>query len=40
MTTIQIKGYEIALPYIRDSYDRRAVQYRNNIIETLRKIYL
>ncbi len=40
MATINIKGYEITLPLIRDSYDRRAVQYRNSIIETLGKIGL
>ena len=40
MVTIKIKGYEITLPIIRDSYDRRAQQFRNNIIETLRKIGL
>ncbi len=40
MATIQIKGYEITPVSIRDSYDRRAVQYKNNIIETLRKIGL
>src|SRR3989338_7393290 len=38
MTTIKIKGHDIMLPAIRDSYHRRAVQYRNKIIETLRKI--
>src|SRR3989344_5618430 len=40
MATIKIKGYDITLPAIRDSYDRRAVQYRNNIIETLKKMGL
>ncbi|MBS3165977.1 J domain-containing protein [Candidatus Woesearchaeota archaeon] len=38
MVTINIKGYDITPLTIRDSYDRRAVQYRNNIIETLKKI--
>lgn len=33
-----IKGYEITPLPIRGSYDRRAVQYRNSIIETLKKI--
>lgn len=40
MATIIIKGHEITLPTIRDSYDRRAVQYGNSIIEVLRKIGL
>lgn len=38
--TIQIKGFEITPLTIRDSYDRRAVQYKNNIIETFKKIGL
>lgn len=38
MATIRIKGYDIAPITIRDSYDRRAVQYENNIIGVLRKI--
>ncbi len=40
MATIIVKGFKISVPPIRDSYDRRAVQYRNNIIEILRKIGL
>jgi len=40
MATITIKGHEIKPILIRDSYDRRAVQYKNNIIEVLRKIGL
>lgn len=40
MVTIQVKGFDINVPPIRDSYDRRAVQYRNSIIETLRKLNL
>lgn len=40
MVTITIKGHEITPLTIRDSYDRRAVQYKNNIIEILRKIGL
>lgn len=40
MATITIKGYEFTPLVIRDSYDRRAVQYRNNIIETLGRIGL
>ena len=38
MATIQIKGYDIVPLAIKDSYDRRAVQYRNNIVEILRKV--
>jgi len=37
MATLKIKGYEITVPLIRDSYDRRATQYKNNIIESLKK---
>ncbi len=40
MAIITIKGYEIAPLTIRDSYDRRAVQYQNSIIEALKKIGL
>lgn len=40
MVTIKIKGYEITPLIIRDTYDRRAQQYKNNIIETLHKIGL
>ena len=40
MTIINAKGHEFALATIRDSFDRRAVQYRNKIIVTLRKIGL
>src|SRR3989338_4181748 len=40
MAAIKIKGYEITLLPIRDSYDRRAVQYKNNIIKALKKIGL
>ncbi len=40
MVTITLKGFDLTLPSIRDSYDRRAVQYSNGIIEALRKIGL
>jgi len=33
-----VKGHEIKQPVIRDSYDRRAVLFMNNIFESLRKI--
>ncbi|MEK6857407.1 MAG: J domain-containing protein [Nanoarchaeota archaeon] len=38
MATIKIKEYEITPIIVRDSYARRALQYKNNIIELLRKI--
>ncbi len=40
MVTIKVKGFDINVPAIRDSYDRRAVQYVNSILETLRKLGL
>lgn len=38
MTTITLKGHEFKALEARDSFGRRAVQYRNNIINTLHKI--
>jgi len=38
MTAITIKGHEIAAISIKDSFDRRALQYKNKIVSTLRKI--
>lgn len=38
MTTIKIKGHDYKLPLIRDSHDRRAIQFKNDIINTLSKI--
>ncbi|MBI2666860.1 J domain-containing protein [Candidatus Woesearchaeota archaeon] len=38
MATITLKGHNIILPVIRDSYDRRAVQYRNSIYEILKLV--
>ena len=40
MTKLKIKGHEINAIIAKDSYRRRAVQYRNKIIDTLRKIGL
>ncbi|MBS3139163.1 hypothetical protein J4207_05660 [Candidatus Woesearchaeota archaeon] len=40
MSTIIIKGNEFQMLVIRDSFQRRAVQFKNNIITTLRKIGL
>ncbi len=37
---VTIKGYDIKPLTIRDSFDRRAIQYKNNIIETLHKVGL
>ncbi|MBT4805650.1 DnaJ domain-containing protein [Candidatus Woesearchaeota archaeon] len=33
-----VKGHEFNAPLIRDSFDRRALQFKNNIITLLRKI--
>ena len=38
METITIKGYEFKALLARDSYTRRALQYKNNIIASLNKI--
>ncbi|HLD00988.1 MAG TPA: J domain-containing protein [Candidatus Nanoarchaeia archaeon] len=38
MTTVCLKGYEFSLFLAKDSYDRRALQYKNNIIQVLSKI--
>ena len=38
MTKITIKGKEFHIPPVKDSYNRRSIQYRNNIITVLRKI--
>lgn len=40
MAIIKVKGYGINAISIRDSFDRRALQYKNRIIATLRKIGL
>ena len=40
MAIIKVKGHEFAAPTIRDSFDRRALQYKNKIVTTLRKIGL
>jgi len=40
METLKIKGHEITPITIKDSFNRRAVQYKNKIIETLKKIGL
>ena len=37
---MKIKGFEFKEPSIKDSYDRRAVLFRNNILESLQKIGL
>ena len=38
MTAIKIKGHEFAAISIKDSFGRRALQYKNKIVSTLRKI--
>lgn len=38
MAIIKVKGHEFAAAIIRDSFDRRAVQYKNRIAAALRKI--
>jgi hypothetical protein len=38
MANITVKGHEFKEPLIRDSFDRRAVQFKNSIFELLRKI--
>ena len=40
MAKLKIKGHEFNEVIARDSFNRRAVQYRNKIIDTLRKISL
>ncbi len=40
MVTINIKGHEFNAVIAKDSYDRRALQYKNNIIKVLSKIGL
>jgi hypothetical protein len=40
MVQIKIKGHEFNAITVRDSYNRRAVQFRNKIIDTLKQIGL
>ena len=40
MATIKAKGHEFNSFQVKDSFSRRAVQYRNTIIATLRKLDL
>ena len=40
MVIITVKGHEIKAVTIRDSFSRRAVQYKNDIIASLRKLGL
>ena len=40
MAKLKVKGHEFDAVTARDSFHRRAVQYRNKIIDTLRKIGL
>lgn len=38
MVTIKVKGHEFEANVVKDSFSRRAVQFRNNIIHTLKKL--
>ena len=38
MSIIKLKGHDLKEPKIRDSYDRRAIQFKNNIITSLKKL--
>ncbi len=38
MLKITIKGNEYSIPSIKDSYNRRAIQFNNNIIELFKKL--
>ncbi|HLC33318.1 MAG TPA: J domain-containing protein [Candidatus Nanoarchaeia archaeon] len=40
MITIKVKGHEFEEYIVKDSFSRRAVQLRNNIIHTLKKLGL
>ena len=40
MKTIKVKGYELTTAPIRDSFDRRALQFKNKIITSLGRIGL
>ena len=40
MINITVKGHEFKAPLIRDSFDRRAVSYKNSIISLMKKIGL
>jgi len=40
MTKTRIKGHEINTIVVRDTFNRRAIQFSNNIINTLKKIGL
>ncbi|MFA6889248.1 MAG: molecular chaperone DnaJ, partial [Candidatus Woesearchaeota archaeon] len=40
MVKITVKGYEVEAITVKDSFNRRATQFKNNIIATLKKIGL
>ena len=40
MAVITVKGHEFDVTIVKDSFSRRAVQFKNNIIHTLKKIGL
>lgn len=40
MATVNVKGHDINVPQIKDSFDRRAVFFKNKIIQTLARLDL
>lgn len=40
MATVTVKGYELAVVIVKDSFQRRAVQFANKIAQVLRKLGL
>ena len=40
MAKITVKGHEFNAPLVRDSFDRRAIQYKNSILSLLKKLGL
>ena len=40
MSRLKVKGHEFSALIVRDSYSRRAVQFKNNILKSLKKIGL
>jgi len=38
MALVRIKGHDIVIPVVKDSFNRRALQFKNNICELLSKI--
>jgi hypothetical protein len=40
MAVIKVKGHEFNVPLVRDAFHRRAVQFKNKIVDTLKNIDL